>query len=176
SHQFIMSFQVSQVTSIADAAGRQDSSPVTCTEQLPEHVIVRGLSGAGGEKHYRIVRLYAFERKVAGDLLSKLQPVTVLEQEQTRSQSRRSVSVGLAHQDNIKLQPAGGDPLPKLISVRQHGATDGIGPLDKLGFVPRLDDFVLTAGVTRLPVAQPNRRVLARLVLRQGKVGMDADP
>ena len=67
--------QVAEVAAVADAAGRQDPARVAAAEQLPEHVVVRRLAGAGGQEEDRVAGLDRVEREVAGDLLAHEQPV-----------------------------------------------------------------------------------------------------
>ena len=67
-------------------------------EQLPGHVIVRGLAGPGREEHDRVGRLHAGQGEMARDPFPDLEPVPFPQHEEPGRQSGRVRRVsGFAH-------------------------------------------------------------------------------
>ncbi len=144
-------------------------------EQLPQHVVVGCLARAGAKEQHRIARLDWIERVVTGDLLDDVEPVALLEHEQPRRQSRCLVLIGrFANENDVELQPVGLTARQQLSSVIQDRIADGIGPPHQLELVAGLERLGLATGTTRLPVTQAERRVLTRMVRRQGKIRANA--
>ena len=74
-HQSMVRFEVSQIAQVADTAGVQDLPRVPVAEQLPQHVVVRGLAGARAEEDDGVPRLDGIERVMPGDLLADVRAV-----------------------------------------------------------------------------------------------------
>ena len=135
---------------------------------------MRGLARARGQENHRVAGLDRAERKMAGDLLTQVKPVRFLEEKQTRRQRRRLLLVRLADEHHIELEPVGVLDVLQFALIAQHGAGDGIGAAGQLTLLARLKGFLLTTRKARLPVAEPERGVLPRLVHRPRKIGTDA--
>src|SRR5262249_15657685 len=109
---------------------------MTPAQKLPEHIVMRRLARAGGEKQHGVLRLDRIEREMPGNLFAQDQAIAFAQEKQSRREKWRLLGVARrANQDDVELQPAGVLHVEKLVLFVENRATDGIRPAGDLGVV-----------------------------------------